>query len=197
MNTYKILNPPNLALVALTTVVVILLVVAIRGLYPSVDVPKPVSGENYPFTLPSEFPLTNNEDADNLESVVLQFLTAPAWQAKGYGELKVLLDPIEPLTRNGNRVGVTGIWNFGQSMDMPEGATMLLCGERVVIAPGTLSGVAINGLRIDLLDGQSQPYSIVPILPIETELEENVLLKAPAQVSPACMSILQSVQKGQ
>ncbi len=185
MSLRRLVTFPNVALLVLAAGVGVLLFFVVRiFLPPSLGLPDP--GDPHPFLSHSEFATVYPEDQDNLERAAIEFVAQPAWQSGGYGDLDVDFDSILPLTRGGERVGVTGYWGFGgQTMTVPGDAFLVWCGEEIEIA--TRSGrLMVVGLRVDLLDGQAQPYSVRPIPLSDEELRKRLIPGALVKVKGAC-----------
>ena len=162
------------------------MVIAIRTILPPFGTPGPDPEEAYPFLTSSEFPSITGEDRDNLEAATHQFLQAPKWQKEFYGEFDISFDSAIPLTpgrRASRGYGLLDIWpEHGHSSG--GGYGLVRDGSKGFTETSFL--VVIEGLRVDLLDGQRQPYSVRPIPTDEEGFENKVRPGVMQQVREAC-----------
>ena len=185
MSLRRIVTFPNMVLLTLAVGVGILLFLVLRlYLLPSLGLPDP--GDSHPFLLHSEFATVNPEDRENLEKAAREFIAQPEWQSEGYGDLDIDFGSVLPLTKGGERIGVTGYWRFGgRTMVVPWDTSMVWCGEEIEIVTRS-DWVMVVGLRVDLLDGQPHPYSVRPIPLSDEELEKRLLPGVLDKVRGAC-----------
>ena len=117
--------------------------------------------EDHPFTSIPEFPSANESDAATLREAAATFLESTGWsEADSPGTWR--LADVAALTRRGVRIGVYADVEFGAPAVLAGPRDFIRCGQ-VETWEAQDGKVPIGGLRIWLLDGESNLYNVLPM----------------------------------
>ncbi len=116
-----------------------------------------------PFSSVPEFPSANEADSEAMRELAAAFLEASEWSSgerasvEGWG-----LADVAALTRRGERIGVYADVRFERRLSLRGPLGFIRCGQNETwVSP--LGEFEIGGLSIWLLDGESQPYNVIPL----------------------------------
>ena len=118
--------------------------------------------EDHPFSSTPEFPTANQDDYAVLKSIAAAFLESPEWSEAGVSPGSWIFADVAALTRRGVRTGVYADVRFDTPVSLAGPADFIRCGQTETWeAKG--EKLKLGGLRIWLLDGESQPYNVLPM----------------------------------
>ena len=135
--------------------------------------------EDHPFSSTPEFPTANQDDYAALRGIAVAFLESPEWSEVGVSPGSWTFAGVAALTRRGVRTGVYADVRFDTPVSLAGPADFIRCGQTETWeAKG--EKLKLGGLRIWFLDGESDPYNVLPVneygdLPRLQEVQSFVL----------------------
>ncbi len=135
--------------------------------------------EDHPFSSTPEFPTANQDDYAALRGIADAFLESPEWSEVGVSPGSWSFADVAALTRRGVRIGVYADVRFDTPVSLAGPADFIRCGQTETWeAKG--EKLKLGGLRIWFLDGESEPYNVLPMneygdLPRLQEVQSFVL----------------------
>ena len=133
--------------------------------------------EDYPFSLPPEFPVASSDDEVALRAAVNAVLSAPEWSEAAAHPDSWEFSGIAVLTRNGERAGVYGDADFAALVSLPGPLTFIRCGQSETWQREGGPPFRLGGLHVRLMDGDDGPWQALPLntdgeLPSLREIQE-------------------------
>ena len=115
-----------------------------------------------PFSSVLELPYANEADRAAMMELAAAFLESPQWSGESAAAEDWDLADVAALTRRGERIGVYADVQFERRWRFSGPVQFIRCGQNETwVSPD--GEFEIGGLNIWLLDGESQPYNVLPL----------------------------------